>query len=97
MPTTASSNKSPVSANLLAKIQTGESLENANYNDLDLYAIALNQANLAKINFSQSLNVWNLAWSYMWHKGFSVGNGGIIVVLLFLELKRFDGIILEVE
>ena len=51
----------------------------------------------AKIKFSQSLNVWNLAWSYMWHKGFSVGNGGIIVVLLFLGLKRFDGIILEVE
>ena len=54
-------------------------------------------AKVGKINFSQSLNFWNLAWSYMWHKGFSVGNGGIIVVLLFLGLKRFDGIILEVE
>ena len=52
MPTTPSSNKSPLAADITAKLNSGESLAHADYSDRDLYAIALNQANLEQINLS---------------------------------------------
>ena len=55
MPTTDSSNKSPLAVNIVAKLKSGESFANADYSNLDLYAIALNDANLEQINFSQSI------------------------------------------
>ncbi|MEM8831595.1 MAG: pentapeptide repeat-containing protein [Cyanobacteria bacterium P01_G01_bin.19] len=55
MPTTASSSKSPLAAILIEKLNAGDSLTDADYSNQDLYAIALNQANLAGINFAYSV------------------------------------------
>ena len=55
MPTTTSSSKSPLAGVIAEKLNAGESLANADYSNKDLYAIALNQANLEGVNFSRSL------------------------------------------
>ena len=59
MPTTTSSNKSPHATAIAAKLQAAESLAYADLSNQDLYAIALNQANLEQTNFSGSILTGN--------------------------------------